>query len=61
VRSSYLYLAVDSAKEAERIYGILLKDGEATMPMAEQFFASRFGQLRDKFGVLWSVIHERPR
>ena len=61
IRSSYLYLATDSAKDAERIYGILVEDGEATMPMAETFFASKFGQLRDKFGTLWSIIHERPR
>ena len=61
VRSSYLYLAVDSAEEAERIYGILEKDGEVGMPIAETFFASRFAQLRDRFGTLWSIIHERPR
>jgi PhnB protein len=61
IRSSYLYLGVDSAQEAERIYEILLKDGEATMPIAETFFASRFAQLRDKFGTLWSIIHELPR
>jgi len=61
VRSSYLYLAVDSAEEAERIYGILEKDGEVGTPIAETFFASRFAQLRDRFGTLWSIIHERAR
>jgi len=61
IRSSYLYLAVDSAEEAERIYGILEKDGEVGMPIAETFFASRFAQLRDRFGTLWSIIHERAR
>ena len=61
VRSSYLYLAVDSAEEAERIYGILEKDGEVGTPIAETFFASRFAQLRDRFGTLWSIIHDRAR
>jgi PhnB protein len=61
VRSSYLYLSVDSGKEADRIFGILAKDGEVGMPIAETFFASRFGQLRDKFGVLWTILHELPR
>ena len=61
VRSSYLYLSVDSAKEAERIYKILEKGGEVGMKMEETFYATRFGQLRDRFGVLWSIIHERPR
>lgn len=61
IRSSYLYLAVDSAEEAEKIYGVLERDGEVSMPISETFFASRFAQLRDRFGVLWSIIHEKPR
>ncbi|HTI05957.1 MAG TPA: VOC family protein [Gemmatimonadales bacterium] len=61
LRSSYLYLAVDSAAEAERIWGVLSEGGEVGMPLAETFFASRFGQVRDKFGTLWSIIHERSR
>jgi uncharacterized glyoxalase superfamily protein PhnB len=30
------------------------------MAMGETFFAHRFGQFRDKFGVNWMVIHEKP-
>jgi PhnB protein len=60
MRSAYLYLGVDSAEEAERIYSLLLKGGEAYMPLQETFFASRFSQLRDQFGTLWTLIHERP-
>jgi len=61
VRSSYLYLSVDSAAEAERVYLVLEEGGEVGTPIAETFFASRFAQLRDRFGTLWSIIHERPR
>lgn len=60
MRSVYLYLGVDSAEEAERVYSLLMKGGEAYMPLQETFFASRFGQLRDRFGTLWTLIHERP-
>jgi PhnB protein len=60
-RSSYLYLAVDSAEAAETIFGALAEGGAITMPLAETFFASRFGQLRDRFGVLWTILHERQR
>jgi uncharacterized glyoxalase superfamily protein PhnB len=28
--------------------------------MQETFFATRFGQLRDRFGINWMVMHERP-
>jgi PhnB protein len=59
IRSSYLYLALDSAEDAERVYGVLAEEGKVSMPIAETPFASRFAQLRDKFGVLWTVIHER--
>lgn len=61
IRSSYLYLSVDSTEEAERTYRVLLDGGEAGSPIAETFFATRFAQVRDRFGVLWSIIHERPR
>ena len=59
MRSAYLYLGVDSAEEAERIYSLLVEGGEAYMPLQETFFASRFSQLRDQFGTLWTLIHER--
>ena len=60
MRSAYLSLSVDSSEEAERIYAALSEGGEIFMPMAETFFAFRFGQFRDKFGINWMVIHERP-
>jgi PhnB protein len=60
MRSAYLFLSVDSTEEAERVYGLLMKDGVAYMPLQETFFASRFSELRDQFGTLWTLIHERP-
>jgi PhnB protein len=61
MRSVYLYLAVDSAEEAERLYAVLSEQGDVFMPLAETFYASRFGMLRDRFGVSWTLICERPR
>ena len=61
MRSVYLYLSVDSALEAERVYALLMEGGEAYMPLQETFFATRFSQLRDQFGVLWTLLHERSR
>jgi PhnB protein len=60
MRSAYLSLSVDSNEEAERIYKALTEGGEVFMAMGEQFFAHRFGQFRDKFGINWMVIHEKP-
>ena len=61
MRSAYLSLSVDSDAEAERIFAALVDGGQAFMPMQETFFASRFGQLRDRFGINWMILHERPR
>jgi PhnB protein len=61
MRSVYLYLSVDSAAEAERVHKLLADGGEVFMPMEETFYATRFSMLRDRFGVSWSIIHERPR
>lgn len=59
MRSAYLYLSVDSVREAERIHALLSDGGEIYMPLEETFFASRFSMIRDRFGVNWSIIHER--
>lgn len=60
MRSASLTLSVDSDSEAERIYKALSEGGEVFMALAETFFATRFAQLRDKFGVNWMLIHEKP-
>jgi PhnB protein len=60
MRSVYLSLSVNSDEEAERIYALLADGGQIFMPMQETFFASRFVQLRDKFGTSWMILHERP-
>jgi PhnB protein len=59
MRSAYLTLTVDSAEEAERLYALLSEGGQIFMKMEETFFASRFAQLRDRFGTSWMLLHER--
>jgi len=60
MRSVYLSLALDSTDEAERIYALLSDGGEIFMPIQENFFAFRFGMLRDRFGTSWMILHQRP-
>jgi PhnB protein len=60
MRSAYLSLSVESDADAERIFSALSGGGEVFMPLQETFFATRFGQLRDRFGLNWMIIHERP-
>jgi len=60
MRSAYLSLNVETDTDAERIFSALADGGEVFMPMQETFFATRFGQLRDRFGINWMILHERP-
>jgi PhnB protein len=60
MRSAYLSLSVDSDGEADRIYAALSDGGEIFMKMQETFFATRFAQLRDRFGTSWMILHEKP-
>jgi PhnB protein len=55
-----LSLKAETDAEAERLFKALARGGEVQMPMAETFFASRFGMVNDKFGVAWMVIVEKP-
>jgi PhnB protein len=61
MRSVYLSLTVDTAAEAERIWALLSEGGQVYMPMEETFFATRFGQLRDKFGISWMILASNPQ
>ena len=60
MRSAYLALNVSSDADAERLFALLAQGGEVFLPIQETFFATRFAQLRDKFGTSWMLIHERP-
>ena len=58
LRSAYLTLRVDSDAEAERLYAALGDGGRILMPMEATFFASRFAQVQDRFGIKWMILHE---
>lgn len=53
-------VTVDSAAEADRIFGALGQDGTVTMAIAESFWATRFGMLVDRYGTPWMVNCDRP-
>ena len=57
VRSAYVSLTIDSADEAERLFGLLQQGGEVFMKMEKTFFAERFGMLGDRFGTSWMLLH----
>jgi PhnB protein len=54
-----LSLGATTTTEAERLFQALSAGGQIRMPMAQSFFAERFGMLVDKFGIPWMVICEK--
>ena len=49
-------LTIDAIADAERIFKGLSEKGSVQMPMAETFFAKRFGMATDRFGTPWMVL-----
>lgn len=60
MRSAYLTLRMENDAEAERVFSALSQGGRVLMPIEETFFAFRFGQVQDRFGINWMILHERP-
>jgi PhnB protein len=60
MRSAYLSLRLDSDHEAVRVFSVLSDRGRVLMPIEQTFFAFRFGQVQDQFGINWMILHERP-
>lgn len=59
IKGCSITLNVDSISEAERLFAALADQGQVQMPLAETFWAVRFGTLLDRFGVSWMVNCEK--
>lgn len=55
-----LTINATSDAEADKLFAALGQGGQIQMPIAETFFATRFGMVADKFGVSWMVLHSKP-
>lgn len=53
--STTINVDVDSIEEAERVFAALAEGGQAQMPIAETFWAHRWGMLIDRYGKPWMV------
>ena len=48
-----------SEGDAERLFTELADGGIVSMPLQETFWAHRFGVLRDRFGIPWTINSEK--
>jgi PhnB protein len=58
MRGVYVNVMVTENEEAERIFKELSEGGQVLMPIAETFWAERFGMAIDRFGTHWMVNAE---
>ena len=50
-----LQLNLDDTAEAERIFTQLADGGVVTVPLQRTFWAQRFGEVVDRFGIPWAI------
>ncbi len=60
MRSALSVPGVDSDGEAERIFAALSDGGKDLHADAGDILRHPIGQLRDRFGINWMILHERP-
>jgi PhnB protein len=53
-------LDIPEVEEAERVFAALSAGGTVQMPIAETFWAKRFGMTLDKFGIPWMINCSKP-
>ena len=50
-----IYLTCTSEKELDDLYGKLIQDGQALMPLDDYGFSKKFGWLNDRYGISWQL------
>lgn len=56
-----LMIQCDSEEEINSYFANLSSGGVVSMPLSKQFWGATYGQLTDKFGVLWSLNYENSQ
>jgi PhnB protein len=54
-----LLLSVNDARDADRLFDELAKDGVVRVPFQETFWAVRYGAVTDQFGIPWEINCEK--
>jgi PhnB protein len=55
-----LCLSADDEAEAERLFGELAVGGTVQMALQATFFATRYGEVVDRFGIPWEIRCRKP-
>ena len=55
----HICLEPETREEADRLFNELSVEGNVTMPMADMFFGSYFGEFSDKYGMNWMINYQK--
>ena len=55
----HICLEPETREEADRLFNELSAEGNVTMPMADMFFGSYFGEFSDKYGMNWMINYQK--
>jgi len=54
-------ISVDSKDEVTRLFNELKDGGEVFMELQKTFYSEWYGMVKDKFGVIWHLLHYLPK
>ena len=55
-----LCLSADDEAEAEQLFAALAEGGTVQMALQATFFAARYGEVVDRFGIPWEIRCRKP-
>ncbi len=54
-----IYVVIEAESEIDRVWNLLSDQGEALMPLDKYPWSSKYGWVRDKYGLTWQVTTGR--
>ena len=54
-------LSSENKDEVTRIFGELKDGGEVFMALQKTFYSEWYGMVKDKYGVIWHIMHYNPQ
>jgi len=53
-------ISVDSKDEVTRLFNELKEGGQVFMELQQTFYSELYGMVKDKYGVIWHLLHYVP-
>ena len=50
-------ISTDNKDEVARLFNELKEGGEVIVELGQAFFSELYGMVKDKFGVIWQILH----